>query len=68
MSLTSAAVREFLAALAEVGVTARSVDVNTEMVPAARGVDAVEGDALTFLASLPDESVGSLMAAQVVEH
>jgi SAM-dependent methyltransferase len=61
---------EFLAALAGVGVTARGVDANTEMVAVARarGVDAVEGDALTILVSLPDESVGGLMAAQVVEH
>jgi SAM-dependent methyltransferase len=61
---------EFLAALADVGVTARGVDANAEMVAVARarGVDAVEGDALTFLAALPDEAVGGVMAAQVVEH
>ena len=61
---------EFLAALADAGVTARGVDANTEMVAVARarGVDAVAADALAFLASLPDESAGGLMAAQVVEH
>jgi SAM-dependent methyltransferase len=61
---------EFLAALANAGVIARGVDVNAEMVAVARarGVDAHEGDALTFLTELPDESVGGLMSAQVVEH
>jgi SAM-dependent methyltransferase len=61
---------EFLAALADAGVAGRGVDVNTEMVAVARahGVDAHEGDALSFLAGLPDESVGGLMSAQVVEH
>jgi len=61
---------EFLAALANAGVTGRGVDINTEMVAVARahGVDAHEGDALSFLTGLPDESVGGLMSAQVVEH
>jgi O-antigen chain-terminating methyltransferase len=49
---------------------ARGVDMNRAMVDAARarGLDAVHGDALAFLSSLPDESVGGLMSAQVVEH
>jgi SAM-dependent methyltransferase len=61
---------EFLAALADAGVIGRGVDVNSEMVAVARArsVDAHEGDALTFLTGLPDESVGGLMSAQVVEH
>jgi len=61
---------EFLAALANAGVAGRGVDINTEMVAVARarGVDAHEGDALSFLTGLPDESVGGLMSAQVVEH
>jgi SAM-dependent methyltransferase len=61
---------EFLAALKAAGVTARGVDMNRAMVDAARarGLDAVPGDALAFLAALPDETVGGLMSAQVVEH
>jgi SAM-dependent methyltransferase len=61
---------EFLAALANAGVAGRGVDINSEMVAVARahGVDAHEGDALSFLTGLPDESVGGLMSAQVVEH
>ena len=40
------------------------------MVAAARahGLDAVRGDALAFLASIPDESLGGLIATQVIEH
>jgi 2-polyprenyl-3-methyl-5-hydroxy-6-metoxy-1,4-benzoquinol methylase len=61
---------EFLGALKAVGVTARGVDMNHAMVDAAcaRGLDAVQGDALAFLSSLPDESIDGLMSAQVVEH
>ena len=61
---------EFLAALKAAGVTARGVDMNHAMVDAARarGLDAVQGDALAFLSALPDESVDGLMSAQVVEH
>jgi hypothetical protein len=33
-----------------------------------RGLDVVQGDALHYLESLPDGSLGGLMAAQVVEH
>jgi SAM-dependent methyltransferase len=61
---------EFLALLKAAGVTARGVDTNQEMVAAAceRGLDVVQGDALAYLESLPDGSLGGLMAAQVVEH
>ena len=33
-----------------------------------RGLDVIEGDALDYVASLPDGSIGGLMASQVVEH
>ena len=61
---------EFLAALKNEGIPARGVDLNAEMAAIARdrGLDVEAGDALAFLASLPDGSVGGLMAAQVVEH
>jgi SAM-dependent methyltransferase len=61
---------EFLAAMRDVGIRARGVDVNAEMVAIARerGLDAVAGDALTFLGAEPDESLGGLIATQVVEH
>ena len=61
---------EFLRLLAEHGVTARGVDLNHEMVEACRslGLDVAEGDALDYVTSTPDGSLGGLFAAQVVEH
>ena len=61
---------EFLAALQSAGVRARGVDSNEAMVAVARerGLDATQGDALGYVAALPDESIGGLIATQVVEH
>lgn len=61
---------EFLELLRERGISARGVDVNHEMVERcrARGLDVVESDALAYLESLPDASLGGLFGAQVVEH
>src|SRR5262249_34283822 len=61
---------ELLSELKAAGVHARGVDANEEMaaVARARGLDAVAGDALACLMSLPDESLGGLAATQVVEH
>ena len=61
---------EFLAALSAAGVRARGVDTNSEMVAtaAARGLDVSHSDALTYLSSVPDESLGGIIATQVVEH
>ena len=61
---------EFLALLGERGVSAHGLDINHEMVEAcrARGLDAREGDAMAHLESIPDGSLGGLIAVQVVEH
>ena len=61
---------EFLALLGERGIKAHGLDINHEMIEAcrARGLDAREGDALAYLESLPDASLGGLIAVQVVEH
>ncbi|HUK32985.1 MAG TPA: class I SAM-dependent methyltransferase [Vicinamibacterales bacterium] len=61
---------EFLALLREVNVVARGVDANRDMIAEAhaRGLDAVQGDALEYLAALPDGSLGGAMASQLVEH
>jgi SAM-dependent methyltransferase len=61
---------EFLMLLRERGIGGRGVDLNPAMVEASRerGLEASAGDALTYLASLPDESLGGLFSAQVVEH
>jgi O-antigen chain-terminating methyltransferase len=61
---------EFLDLLRERGIPARGLDSNHEMVETsrARGLDVAEGDALTYLRSLPDASLGGVFAAQVAEH
>ena len=61
---------EFLAALKNAGVPARGVDANAEMAATARdrGLDVECGDALAFLESRPDESIGGAIATQVIEH
>ena len=61
---------EFLALLRDKGIAARGVDVNQEMVAVTRerGLEAAVADGLSYLRLLPDQSLGGLMAAQVVEH
>lgn len=61
---------EFLDLLRAKGVSATGVDLNPEMVEAclARGLDVSGGDALGALEALPDESLGGLIAIQVIEH
>jgi SAM-dependent methyltransferase len=61
---------EFLNLLREHGIGARGLDLNHEMVEVCRaqGLEAVEGDALGYLRTLPDQSLGGLFAAQVAEH
>jgi SAM-dependent methyltransferase len=61
---------EFLQLLAERGIAARGVDMNHEMVQTClrAGLDVAETDALSYLRRLPDNALGGLIAAQVVEH
>jgi O-antigen chain-terminating methyltransferase len=61
---------EFLELLKSRGISARGVDTNHAMVEACRasGLDATEGDALQFFATLEDSSVGGIFSSQVVEH
>jgi O-antigen chain-terminating methyltransferase len=59
-----------LLALKAAGLSARGVDLNAEMAAIARerGLDAVHGDALSFLNALDDNSIGGIIATQVIEH
>ncbi len=61
---------EFLDLLAARGIGARGIDLNHEMaeVCRARGLDVTEADAVGYLSTLPDASLGGIFAAQVVEH
>jgi SAM-dependent methyltransferase len=61
---------ELLGLLREVGVEARGVDADADMVAYARGegLDVEQADLLEHLDSLDDGSLGGLFAGQVVEH
>jgi SAM-dependent methyltransferase len=61
---------EFLDLLRARGISARGVDLNDEMAAVCRerGLEASVADGLSYLLSVPDESLGGLFAAQVVEH
>ena len=61
---------EFLGMLRDRGVSGRGLDANREMVAVCRnrGLDVAEGDAVGYLLSLPDASLGGIIATQVVEH
>ena len=61
---------EFLDLLRERGVSAQGLDLNPEMIEVcrSRGLQATAGDALDFLRQQPDESLGGIIAVQVIEH
>lgn len=61
---------EFLELLREAGIPARGVDIDLDMVLHCRdkGLDVVKEDAFASLEALPDESLGGIFAAQVIEH
>ena len=61
---------EFLDLLASRGIPARGIDLNHEMAEAcrARGLDVTEADAVGYLSTLEDGSLGGIFSAQVVEH
>ena len=61
---------ELLATLQKAGIQAKGVDSNGDMAATARerGVDATQGDALAFVEACPDDSLGGIIATQVIEH
>jgi 2-polyprenyl-3-methyl-5-hydroxy-6-metoxy-1,4-benzoquinol methylase len=61
---------EFLALLAELGVEARGIEIDPELVAWARsqGLDADVGRAVEYLETLEDASLGGLVMIQVIEH
>ena len=61
---------EFLTLLREAGVEARGIDVDPEMVTHCReeGLEVEQADALSYLASLEDDSLGGIFCAHVLEH
>jgi SAM-dependent methyltransferase len=61
---------EFIDLLTANGIPVRGIDLNHEMAEQcrARGLNVTEADAVGYLGSLPDASLGGIFAAQVVEH
>jgi SAM-dependent methyltransferase len=61
---------EMLGLLAEAGVKALGVDVDPSMVDRAaeHGLDVQRMDGLAYLREQPDESIGAVFCAQVIEH
>ena len=61
---------EFLDLLRQHGITAKGIDINVEMVEQCLEdkLNASVSDALEYLMSLDDESLGGVFSAQVVEH
>lgn len=61
---------EWLELLQEHGCAARGVDLNVAMVAEnrARGLDVVERDVVSYLAGLPDASVGMVTGFHIIEH
>jgi O-antigen chain-terminating methyltransferase len=61
---------EFLELMRETGLKARGIDLSAESVALCRerGFDAEAADLFPYLAALPDESLGGIFSAQVVEH
>jgi SAM-dependent methyltransferase len=61
---------EFLELLKEAGIKAKGLDLDLDMVLYCQDkeLDVVRKDAFAYLECLPDESLGGLFTAQVVEH
>lgn len=61
---------EFLEVAREAGLAAKGVELNPDMVALCRqqGLQVVEADALDYLRSLTDQSLGGILMAQLIEH
>jgi 2-polyprenyl-3-methyl-5-hydroxy-6-metoxy-1,4-benzoquinol methylase len=61
---------EFLELLREIGVTAKGIDTNPEMVLHCqrKGLNVEEGEVFQYLESQPDGSLGGIFTAQMIEH
>jgi len=61
---------EFLELLRDKNISAKGVELGTDqyLLCKEKGLDVVQQDLFTYLESLPDESLGGLFSAQVIEH
>ena len=60
----------FLGLLKERGITSRGVDLDEDMVAACRnaGLEVVQMEALAYLESIEDDSVGGIFSSHLIEH
>lgn len=59
---------EFLKLLSDNGISATGVDLSPENIAMCKGLDARLCNGLDYLESLPDNSLGGIFCAQVIEH
>lgn len=61
---------EFLELLKEAGIDGKAVDIDLDMVLHCqeKGLDVVLNDAFAYLQAVPDDSLGGIFSAQLVEH
>lgn len=61
---------EMLELFKENKISARGIDMNDEMVRVCteKGLDVTSAEALSYLENLPEQSLGGLISAQVIEH
>jgi 2-polyprenyl-3-methyl-5-hydroxy-6-metoxy-1,4-benzoquinol methylase len=61
---------EFLELMSAAGIEARGLDSDLDMVLQCKekGLDVAQCDALQYLAGTPDDSLGGIFSAQVIEH
>lgn len=61
---------EFLEVLRDNGISARGVELGTDqyLICKDKGLEVVQQDLFSFLESTPDESLGGIFSAQVIEH
>ena len=61
---------EFLELLEQAGIRAKGVDIDLDMILLCKekGLDVTETDALAYLEGLPDESLGGVFSAKVIEQ
>lgn len=61
---------EFLELMREAGIEAKGLDLDFDMtlICKEKGLDVTHCDALSYLADVPDGSIGGIFSAQVIEH
>lgn len=61
---------EWLELLQEAGYVAKGIDINSILIEqsVSKGLEAIEADAIVYLQSLPNESLGAVTGFHIIEH